>query len=213
MWVRLGLIQNNSVERSVSDMKIIGITGGTGAGKSILSKALEKCGATVIDADKISRQVASVGGTAFDEIVSYFGKDILMKNGEIDRKLLGNIVFNDINKLAALDEITHKHIFEEMEKQLKFCKTDIVVLDVPLLFSCDFPIKCDKTVAVIADDEIRLKRIMNRDNISDKMARARMNNQFSNETYRQMADICFENNGDVSAVEDFAKKLCFGDTI
>ncbi len=188
-------------------MKIIGITGGTGAGKSVLSAALAKYGATVIDADKISRQVSAAGGAAFDEIVSYFGKEILNQDGEIDRKVLGNIVFNSLKDLAALDEITHKHIFEEMQKRLDACKTDVAVLDVPLLFSCDFPIKCDVTVAVIADDAVRLKRIMQRDNISEEMARARMNNQFSNEAYRRLADVCFENNGDAAVLEEFAKKL------
>ncbi len=189
-------------------MKIIGITGGTGAGKSVLSREFEKCGATVIDADRISRQVSAVGGAAYDEIISNFGKKILAPNGEIDRKILGGIVFADSDKLKLLEDITHKHIFDEMKNQLKMCKTDIAVLDVPLLFNCNFPIKCDFTVAVVADMNARLKRIMLRDNISEEMAMARMKNQLSNDEYVRLADVCFENNGDIKAIEEFAKKLC-----
>lgn len=188
-------------------MKIIGITGGTGAGKSVLSKELAKLGATVIDADKVARQVSAVGGAAYDEIISAFGEKILTKKGDIDRKVLGSIVFKDAEKLVLLEKITHKHIFEEMKKQLEQCRTRVAVLDVPLLFNRDFPIKCDVTVAVIADPEVRLMRIMARDNISEDAARARMKNQLSNEEYRRLADICFENNGDMVLIENFAKSL------
>ncbi len=188
-------------------MKIIGITGGTGAGKSVLSNALEKCGATIIDADKISRQVSAVGGAAYGEIVSSFGKEILMSSGEIDRKVLGKIVFAYPQKLELLEKITHKHIFEEMQNQIDRCATNVAVLDVPLLFSSDFPFKCDVTVAVIADPDVRCRRIMARDNITEDMARARMKNQLSNDEYRSLADLCFENSGSIKKVEEFAKSL------
>ncbi len=189
-------------------MKIIGVTGGTGSGKSLLAHELVKCGATVIDADKISRQVSKSGGKAFDEIVLAFGSGILTSDGEINRKALSKIVFNDTDKLKLLENITHKHIFNEMKKQLDCCKTKIVVLDVPLLFSCNFPIKCDVTVAVTADLDARLKRIMERDNISLEMAKARIKNQLCDEDYCRQADICFLNNGDIKAVREFAASLC-----
>lgn len=189
-------------------MKVIGITGGTGAGKSVLAAELEKRGAKLVDADKISRQVTSVGGLAFDEIVSCFGQGVLTQKGEIDRKILGEIVFNNPQKLELLEKITHKHIFNEMQRQLDSCDSKVAVLDVPLLFNCDFPIKCDVTVAVIADPLIRLRRIMDRDNISEDAARARMKNQMDNETYKKLADICFENNGDIEKVKAFADSLC-----
>ncbi len=189
------------------DVRIVGVTGGTGAGKSVLSAELEKYGAKVIDADKISRQVTAVGGSAFDEIVNCFGKEILTTDGEIDRKALGSIVFGDSEKLELLEKITHKHIFEEMQFQLNNCNEEVVVLDVPLLFSCDFPIKCNITIAVIADPEIRLRRIMDRDGITEDAALARMKNQLSNERYQKLADICFENNNDMEKVKRFAKNI------
>ena len=191
-------------------MKIIGITGGTGSGKSVLSAELGQLGAKVIDADQIAREVSKKGGAAFEEIVRKFGTEILDEQGEIDRKTLGDIVFADSGKLELLESITHKHIFEKMRKEVLTSDKDTVVLDVPLLFQCDFPIKCDMTVAVIADDGVRIKRIMDRDCISEAEARARMKNQLTNEEYRSLADVCFKNEGDIETIKEFANKLCPG---
>lgn len=189
-------------------MKIIGITGGTGAGKSVLSKELERRGCKVVDADKVSRKITASDGAAFDEIIENFGKEILDDNGEINRKALGKIVFENPKKLELLNKITHKHIFDEMQRELEVCDSSIAVLDVPLLFQCDFPIKCDLTVAVTAPDELRIKRIMERDGITEDTARARMKAQLSNEEYKKLADICFENSGGLQEVRRFAEELC-----
>lgn len=191
-------------------MKIIGITGGTGSGKSVLSAELKRLGAEVIDADQIAREVAKKGGAAFEEIVRNFGTEILDEQGEINRKALGGIVFANPEKLELLESITHKHIFEKMRKEVQTSCKDTIVLDVPLLFQCDFPIKCDMTVAVIADDAVRIKRIMDRDNISEPAARARMKNQLTNEEYKKLADVCFKNEGDIETIKKFANKLCPG---
>ena len=188
-------------------MKIIGITGGTGAGKSAVSAELEKLGAKVIDADRISRQVTAKDGLAFSEIIESFGKCVLAENGEIDRKKLGSIVFSDNEKLALLEKITHKHIFDEMKRQLDGCLADIAVLDVPLLFSSEFPFACDVTVAVVADVEIRVSRIMKRDNITRDAALLRIKNQLTDDELIRLSDVCFENNGDLCEVKTFAGKL------
>lgn len=200
--VKRGMIQNKEKK-----MKVIGITGGTGAGKSTVCAELKKRGAEIIDADAISRQVSQKGGIAFGEIVEAFGTEILDEMGEIDRKALGKIVFNDEEKLSLLNQITHKHIFDEMERRLKQCTAEFAVLDVPLLFEEDFPLHCDLTVAVVAEPEIRLKRIMARDNITHDAAAARMKNQISNEDYARLADICVENNGGADAAALLAEKI------
>lgn len=188
-------------------MKIIGITGGMGAGKSAFSAELKALGAKIVDADKISRQVTAKGGAAFDEIVGAFGKDVLTENGEIDRKRLGTIVFSDGQKLALLEKITHKHIFEEMKKQIDNCDAKVAVLDVPLLFSRDFPFDCDVTVAVVADLDVRLMRIMKRDGISREAALMRIKKQLTDDELRSRADVCFENNGDIEMLKSFASEL------
>lgn len=189
-------------------MKVIGITGGTGAGKSTLCAELEKCGAQVIDADSISRQVTKSDGVAFNEIAEAFGNDIIAPDGELDRKALANVVFNDAAKLKLLNKITHKHIFEQMKSQLDACAAKVAVLDVPLLFEDDFPFRCDLTVAVLAKPEVRLERIMKRDKISKNAAAERIKNQMTDEQYKDKADVCFVNNGDVERIREFAKTIC-----
>ena len=190
-------------------MKVIGITGGTGSGKSTIAAELKALGAEVIDADKISRQVTAKGGVAFDEIIRSFGEGVLAENGEIDRKKLGGIVFSDSRKLELLESITHKHIFDKMKKQLDSCKAEVAVLDVPLLFSSDFPFKCDLTVAVVADCEVRIKRIMERDGITREAALLRINNQLSDDEMKSLANICFANNGDFEELRKFVAELYY----
>ena len=187
-------------------MKIIGITGGIGAGKSTVSREFEKLGAKVVDADKISRQVTTKDGCAYGEIVDYFGEDILFENGEINRKRLSELVFSDKEKLSVLNNITHKHIFKEMESQIKNANTDIVVLDVPLLFSSDFKIKCDLKIAVIADEKIRINRVIERDGLSENEISARIKNQISDAEYERLADICIYNN-DLENTRKDVKKI------
>ena len=191
-------------------MKIIGITGGTGAGKSSVCDELKKCGAEIVDCDKIARHVVEKGMPALGEIADVFGNDVLTVDGNLDRKKMGKMVFSDSGKLERLNKITHKHIFAEMEKQINGSCADIVVLDVPLLFQCDFPFHCDITVAVIANKEIRMKRIMERDGISEAEALARMSNQLTEAEYAEFADVCFENDGNREKICEFAKWLCNG---
>ncbi len=189
-------------------MKIIGITGGSGAGKTTVCAELKKCGAVIVDADKISKEVTKKGSPALDEIEKAFGKQYILPSGELDRKGLGEVVFSDDSKLEMLNKITHKHIYLKMEQEIKDADKDVVVLDVPLLFGTDFPFKCDLTVAVVADKEDRMKRIVARDGITREMAEARIKNQMSDDEYRDLADICFENNGDAQKIKAFAKEIC-----
>ena len=189
-------------------MKIIGITGGTGAGKSSVCDEFKKNGAQIIDADAIARQIVQKGQPAIDEIVAEFGDDVINENGELNRKKTAGIVFSDSKKLDLLNKITHKYIFAEMQKQIDECTAKILVLDVPLLFQSDFPFKCDLTVAVVADRDKRIGRIIARDGISRAMAEERVLNQMSDEEYRELADIYFENNGDICRIKEFVKSLC-----
>ena len=186
-------------------MKIIGITGGIGAGKSTVTAEFEKLGATVVDADAISRNVTLKSGCAYLEIVKVFGEEILLASGELNRKKLAEIVFSDKNKLDELNKITHKHIFKEMEKQIENAKTDIVVLDVPLLFSNDFPIKCDLKIAVLAEKATRIQRVKNRDGINTDEIEARILNQLSEEDYIKLADICIINENLNETIEQVKK--------
>lgn len=183
-------------------MKIIGVTGGIGAGKSTVCALFAGCGGVVIDADKISREVMEQGRPAYRETVAFFGKDILLPTGEINRKALAALVFHDAEQLEVLNKITHKYIFAEMQKRIEQLSEDAVaVLDVPLLFASDFPFVCDKTVAVLAEREMRIHRVQSRDGADRQSVLNRIERQLTDEEYRSRADVCIENSGD-------AEELC-----
>ena len=175
-------------------MKIIGVTGGIGSGKTTVSSMFASFGAEVVDADEIARAVTKSSGAAYKEIIDFFGEEILLPDGEINRKALGKIVFQDKKSLELLNNITHKYVFDEIKKRIECSLAQVVVLDVPLLFSSDFPFECDLTVGVIADKEERIKRVEKRDGLSREEILKRIENQISDEVLRQKADVIIENN-------------------
>lgn len=189
-------------------MIILGITGGIGAGKSVVTETFSRLGADVVDADKIAREILNKGHDAYNEVIEKFGKEILDSDGEIIRKKLASIVFNDKDKLESLNKITHVYIFDEMNKQIGASKAELICLDVPLLFSSDFPIKCNKTLVVTADDEIRIKRVIKRDNCTKEQVQERMSKQLKQEDMVKRADFVIENNDDKFPV-DRIKEIYF----
>ncbi len=188
-------------------MKIIGVTGGSGSGKSLFCGFLTELGAAVIDADEIAHRVIKRGGAAFDEIVSAFGSGILGENGEIERKKLGKIVFSEQKKLSLLNKITHKHIFKEMSETIEKIEHGIVLLDVPLLFAEDFPIEYDLSIAVIAQRDVRIARIAERDGISREDAAARIAAQMSDGEMAARADICVDNSRGTDELKSKAARI------
>jgi dephospho-CoA kinase len=160
----------------MKDKIVIGLTGGSGTGKSTVANALKRCGATVIDCDGIAHQNMKRGGVAYDEIVTEFGEEILLPTGEIDRKALGNIVFNDTDSLARLNKITHKHIIDSVKESIARGE-GIVVIDAPLLRQVGLDKLCDKVWITEAPYETRLERIIERDGVTRQAAQARLKNQ------------------------------------
>ncbi|MDR0958542.1 MAG: dephospho-CoA kinase [Clostridiales bacterium] len=157
-------------------MKIIGITGNTGAGKSTATALLREAGAFIIDADKIGHEIILKGNTAYNEIVKVFGTDILNAQGDIDRKKLGYIVFADKEQLKKLSAITHpritRHIMETIETVRN--KRRIIVIDAPLLFQAGLDDICDLIYLITASPDIRAKRIAVRDNLTMDDAKKRI---------------------------------------
>lgn len=177
-------------------MKLIAVTGGIGAGKSAVSKEFEKLGAYVLDADKVSHEIMMQGGSAYNEVVKEFGEEILFPDKNINRKMLGDIVFADDDRLNKLNEIMHSRIYAEIEEGIEKSKAPIVCLEIPLLFTTQCPLKLNMKIAVIAPRDIKIARVMERDGISREQVIARMGKQLTDEEFSTLADVIIQNDGD-----------------
>ena len=182
---------------------IIGLTGGIASGKSTVSKYLAEKGFKVYDADKIAKDISRKKSVQ-EEIIATFGNEILDENGNVDRKKLKEIVFENKEKLKKLNAIIHPKVID-FYKELKEKDTDeIIVFDVPLLFESGIDKFCDKILVVISDYEIQLDRIVERDKIDRDLAEKIIKSQLSNEERIKKADVVIENN---SSLEDLFEKV------
>ena len=183
-------------------MIIAGLTGGIATGKSTVSRFLSEAGALIIDADKISREVVSQGTAGYNEILSFFGRTILLPDGEIDRKRLGEIIFNDSEKKAHLDAIVHPRVFErsaEMIAQISTQTPDaVVILDIPLLLEADMGNDLAELIVVYVPEILQLKRLMKRDGIDEQAAMARIRSQMPIEEKRKRATVVIDNSRTLS---------------
>ena len=179
-------------------MKIIGVTGGTGGGKTTATKIMESMGAYIVDADCVARQIVAPGMPALSEIGAEWD---VVHNGVLDRKALAKIVFTDEAELHKLNAITHKYVIEEIKSQLANCKKDIFVIDAIALFESGLSDICDATVAVIADCEVRCERIMARDGLARQEAMMRINAQKNDSFYKERADFVIYSDDGVDAEE------------
>lgn len=189
---------------------ILGITGSSGAGKSTVCEILEKkYNSQTINADKIAKQLSKKGTNYLQEIVQNFGNDILLENGELDRKKLANIIYSSSSKRDELNNITFKYIKNEIKSQIQKSKNNLIAIDAPLLFEANLQELCDKTIAVISEDrELQIQRIIKRDNIDKEHAVARLNAQHLNEFYIQNCDTTLINN---ETLEKQIEKLLFSE--
>lgn len=188
-------------------MKIIGITGGTGSGKGYISKYLQSLGAYHLDADAVGHEIIKKGQLAFDEIVDYFGTVILGDDGEIVRKSLGTIVFSDAEKLKILNQCTHKYIQQYIINEIASIKRGdkqypVFLIDAPLLLEGGLVDLCDAIFVVFAPEEIRLERIMKRDDITLEIAKNRIASQKSWSEYEALATDIIQNLGDEALLKD-----------
>lgn len=192
-------------------LRIIGITGGIGSGKSTVSQILRDLGAKIIDADKIAKEIVFKGGVVLKELIEFFGSQILDESGGLDRKKLGEIVFNNPEKLEVLNKITHKYIveriFKDLEKAKKEGKWDIVVVDAPLPVKHGFMDTVDEVWVITADKETRIKRIMERNGLTYEEALSRISSQLKDSEYLEIADVVIPNDGSIEDLEKSVVKL------
>lgn len=188
----------------------IGLTGQTGAGKSTVGKMLSNVGFYYIDCDEVARLATEKGSPILKKLAKAFGEDIINENGELIRKDLAKRAFCSEEKTRLLNSITHPYISHLVEKKINGAFSDgydVVVVDAPQLFESNIDKKCSIIVSVIADEDIRLTRIMQRDNIDEKSAKLRINAQLNEEYFKSHSDIIITNNGDVERLKKQITKL------
>lgn len=192
-------------------MKIIGVTGGIGSGKSAVARTLKDLGAVVIDADSISRAVTAKGGRALEELEGYFGNSIIDENGDLDRRKLAGMAFKDPVRRHALEAITHRHIvvkiLEGVENIRNSGKTEIVVIDAPIPLKHGFLDVADEVWVVTAEKDTRIQRAMERSGYTYEEALDRVNSQMKDEEYLQAAGEVIQNNGSMEELEKAVVKL------
>ena len=192
-------------------MKIIGITGPTGAGKTTALRALEALGGRTVDCDAVYHDLLVHDRVLLQELRERFGDDVFSPDGSLDRKALGKVVFGDADALSDLNAITHKYVRSAVSEFVEQAQRDgvcAVAVDAIALLESGIADLCCCTVAVTAQDEVRVKRIMEREGISEEYARLRVNAQKKEEWFRaNCTHVLLNDCADADAFQSRAREL------
>lgn len=190
-------------------IKIIGLTGQSGSGKSTVSKYFQKRNILVINADALVREIYNANSPCVKTIAATFGDDVLDKNSEIIRTILAKRAFSSKESTEKLNAIVHPFVTYELLKRINIAVQGgerYILYDAPQLFESNADLICDVIISVVAEKDLRLKRICARDNIDSKTAELRMNVQFDEDFFRRNSDFIIENNSDLEFLENQAEK-------
>lgn len=193
-------------------MKVIGITGPTGAGKTTVLNVLAGMGGVILDCDAVYHELTVSCQPMKAELAERFGADIFDENDMLLRKKLGAIVFEDEQALADLNRITHRYVGMAVEKAIAAARAEgrpAMAIDAIALLESGLGGLCDATVAVTADDELRIRRIMVRDSISEEYARLRVEAQKPSRWFEEHCTYTLRNDGDDPAVVAAQAKALF----
>ena len=193
----------------------LGLTGGIATGKTTVAEIMREQGAVLIDADIIAHDLLNPGTLVWEEIVKTFGNEVLLPDNQIDRKKLGAIVFYDKKKLEFLNSIVHPYAIAEtknsikywMEKETSDNKSYLIVLVVPLLFETGTNALADYTIVVKCDKNVEIKRLMERNKLSEEDALKRISSQMDIDQKASMADYVIDNSRDLSFLKNEVDKI------
>ena len=190
-------------------MRVLGLTGGIGSGKSSVAQMFKQLGAEVIDADEFARDVVEPGQPALAEIVSTFGRDILLSDGRLDREKLGRIIFADAAARSTLNAITHPRIRERMEAEVeeRRGRPGLLLLDIPLLYENSRTSLVEKVIVVWVDLKTQLRRLTGRNRLSIEQAQQRIASQMPLDQKRARADIVIDNSGGLEDTRRQVEKI------
>lgn len=186
------------METSESNIIKVAVTGGAGSGKTLVCNHLKKLGANVISSDAIAREAVSQNSPAYKNIVNYFGKRVLLSDGNLNRQMLRRIIINNDTDRLALEKIIHPEITKKMMlkvAQAKQADDPIVLLEIPLLFELGMENQFNTVIMISTERKLRIKRLMNRDNVTRNEAEKLINVQMPDEVKVERAQFVLTNNG------------------
>jgi dephospho-CoA kinase len=191
-------------------MRVVGLTGGIGSGKSEVARVLGTHGIPVLDADHIARVQMSPGSPVQDAVLAEFGKALLRPDGTIDRSSLALMVFQDPERRRRLEALTHAAVLADVERRLAALAQagcPVVVIEAALLLETGLDAALDGIVAVIAPEEVRILRVVSRDNTSEDSVRARMAAQVGDDVRKARCQRMIRNDGDIESLRSEAREL------
>ena len=195
-------------------MYLVAVTGGIGSGKSTVAARLAHHGAEVIDLDEVAREIVQPGEPALEEIAVRFGQDLLLDDGSLDRGALARRAFVDDDSRRDLDRITHPRVASRIAERLTVLAGEdhhdpsrIIVVDHPLLIETGQAGRFDTVIAVLADEEVRLRRLVEQRGLDPEDVRARMRQQVDDQARRAAADHVLVNEGDLDVLNAEVDRL------
>jgi len=192
-------------------MIVVGLTGGIATGKSTVAQMFKRCGAVIIDADQLARDVVRRGKPAWRDIVKEFGESVLGPTGSINRHALGTIVFHNRRKLRRLEDIIHPRVAREQQRLVRRIATRrpnaVIVYEVPLLFESGADRRVDKIIVVTADRETQIARLKRRNGLTRAEALRRINHQMPLHRKIRHADVVLNGTGHKMSVLRQVRRL------
>lgn len=190
----------------LTDKRIIGMIGMSGAGKTTVSSCFESNGYSVIDCDICAREVTVTGSPALAEIAAELSPELIRKDGSLDRRATAELIFSNTEIRLVYNRIIYPYITYNVMCKIKAVDNDIL-LDAPTLFDARLEGICDSIISVCADKKLCIERIMQRDGIPEELAAARLGSQHDIEWYRKHSEHCLINNGTKSEMQQRAEEL------
>lgn len=204
------MILNETVTKG-DIMVVIGLTGGSGSGKSTAASFIREKGIKVIDADAIARRITEKGSPALERLVSAFGPDILLSDGSLNRRQMAARIFTCSDEKRILESIVTEEVVREIDRLVRDERAqgreEVLVLDAPTLFETGADSLCDQVWLVVSHEKLRIERLKARDGVEEAAIKARMAGQLSDRDKAARADVVIENNSTASDLKEKVDRL------
>lgn len=187
--------------------KVIGITGGIASGKSNVCKVISSLGYKVIDSDKINAEFSKKNCPIYNAIVKEFGDGYILDDGELNKKKLGKLIFNNKEAKLKLNQITHPIIVEEIKRQINDINDELIFVEIPLLYEAKLEYLCDKIICVFLNKREQVIRLMQREGIDEDYALAKIHSQMDLYMKKELADYVINSQGSFMETEEQVKNV------